>query len=103
MAVFHVEDRHAPRILITERLAEVGVDLLRRELPEARVDPRFGLAPAPSQEGPSVVFSSCFGNALVSYAALSSLNSLPSKSIRVGAAAAREAPLHPACSRRETS
>lgn len=46
MAVFQVEDRDAPRILIMERLAEVGVDLLRRELPEALVDQRFGLAPA---------------------------------------------------------
>jgi D-3-phosphoglycerate dehydrogenase len=46
MAVFQVEDRDAPRILITERPAEVGVDLLRRELPEALVDQRFGLAPA---------------------------------------------------------
>jgi hypothetical protein len=34
MAVFQVEGRDAPRILITERLAEVGVDLLRREMPE---------------------------------------------------------------------
>ncbi len=46
MAVFQVEDRDVPRILITERLAEVGVDLLRRELPEALIDQRFGLAPA---------------------------------------------------------
>jgi D-3-phosphoglycerate dehydrogenase len=46
MAVFQVEDRDAPRILITERLAEVGMDLLRRELPEALIDQRFGLAPA---------------------------------------------------------
>src|SRR5260370_38094223 len=44
MAVFQVEDRNAPRILITGRLAEVGVDLLRRELPEALIDQRFGLA-----------------------------------------------------------
>src|SRR5258708_39768872 len=46
MAVFQVEDRDGPRILVTERLAEVGVDLLRRELPEALIDQRFGLAPA---------------------------------------------------------
>src|SRR5258708_3279040 len=44
MAVLEVEDRNAPRILITGRLAEVGVDLLRRELPEALIDQRFGLA-----------------------------------------------------------
>jgi D-3-phosphoglycerate dehydrogenase / 2-oxoglutarate reductase len=41
-----VEDRDAPRILITEPLAEVGMDLLRRELPEALVEQRFRLAPA---------------------------------------------------------
>ncbi len=46
MAGFHIEERDVPRILITERLAEVGVDLLRRELPEALIDQRFGLAPA---------------------------------------------------------
>ena len=46
MVVFQVEDRDAPRILITEPLAEVGVDLLRRELPETLIDQRFGLAPA---------------------------------------------------------
>ena len=36
----------APRILITERLAEPGIDFLRRELPEAQIDQRFGLGPA---------------------------------------------------------
>src|SRR5258708_34542187 len=46
MAGFHIEERDVPRILITEPLAEVGVDLLRRELPEALIDQRFGLAPA---------------------------------------------------------
>src|SRR5260370_3309334 len=46
MAVFQVKDRDVPRILITERFAEVGMDLLRRELPEAPIDQRFGLAPA---------------------------------------------------------
>ena len=46
MVVFQVEDIDVQRILITERLAEVGVDLLRRELPEALIDRRFGLAPA---------------------------------------------------------
>lgn len=46
MVVFQVEDRDAPSILITEPLAEVGMDVLRRELPEALIDQRFGLAPA---------------------------------------------------------
>jgi D-3-phosphoglycerate dehydrogenase / 2-oxoglutarate reductase len=46
MVVFHVEERNVPRILITERLAQEGIDLLRRELPEAVVDRRVGLAPA---------------------------------------------------------
>jgi len=46
MAVFQVEGRDVPRILIMERLAEVGIDLMRRELPEALIDQRFGLAPA---------------------------------------------------------
>ena len=46
MVVFHVEERKVPRILITERLAQAGLDLLRRELPEALVDERIGLAPA---------------------------------------------------------
>ncbi len=46
MAVYQVEDRGAPRILITERLAQEGIDLLRRELPEALIDQRFGIAPA---------------------------------------------------------
>ena len=41
-------ERHAvaPRILITERIAEPGIDLLRRELPQALIDERFGLQPA---------------------------------------------------------
>lgn len=46
MVVFHVEERNVPRILITERLAQAGLDLLRRELPEALIDQRIGLAPA---------------------------------------------------------
>jgi hypothetical protein len=36
MAVFQMKDRNVPRILITECLAEVGIDLLRRELPGTR-------------------------------------------------------------------
>ncbi len=46
MTVFQIEDRDVPRILITERLAEVGIDLMRRELPAALIDERFVLAPA---------------------------------------------------------
>src|SRR5947209_17292269 len=46
MVVFHVEERKVPHILITERLAQEGLDLLRCELPEALVDQRIGLAPA---------------------------------------------------------
>jgi len=45
MVVFHVEERKVPHILITERLAQEGLDLLRCELPEALVDQRIGLAP----------------------------------------------------------
>jgi D-3-phosphoglycerate dehydrogenase len=46
MVVFHVEERKVPRILITERLAQADLDLLRRELPEALIEQRVGLAPA---------------------------------------------------------
>lgn len=46
MAVLFVEATERERILITEPIARVGVDLLRRELPEARIDERFGLEPA---------------------------------------------------------
>lgn len=46
MAVFQVKERKVPRILITERLAQAGLDLLRRELPEALIEQRVGLAPA---------------------------------------------------------
>lgn len=46
MVVFQVKERTVPRILMTERLAQEGLDLLRRELPEALVDQRVGLAPA---------------------------------------------------------
>lgn len=46
MAVFFAETTHEERILITEPIAHVGVDLLRRELPQARIDERFGLGPA---------------------------------------------------------
>ncbi len=43
MVVFHVEERKVPRILITERLAQAGLDLLHRELPEALIEQRIGL------------------------------------------------------------
>src|SRR5579884_4116396 len=33
------------RILITDRIAQEGIDLLHRELPEAQVDIQFGLSP----------------------------------------------------------
>ena len=46
MAVLFAEATHEERILITEPIAHVGVDLLRRELPQARIDERFGLEPA---------------------------------------------------------
>jgi len=46
MAVLFVEATEREHILITEPIARVGVDLLRRELPEARIDERFGLEPA---------------------------------------------------------
>ena len=46
MAVFFAEATPKERILITEPIARVGVDLLRRELPQARIDERFGLEPA---------------------------------------------------------
>src|SRR5947209_2732104 len=46
MTVFQVKERTVPRILITEHLAQGGLDLLRRELPEAWIDQRVGLAPA---------------------------------------------------------
>ena len=46
MAVFFAEATERERILITEPIARVGVDLLRRELPQARIDERFGLATA---------------------------------------------------------
>jgi len=45
MAVLFAEATHEECILITEPIAPVGVDLLRRELPEARIDERFGLSP----------------------------------------------------------
>jgi D-3-phosphoglycerate dehydrogenase len=46
MARLFAEAAHEECLLITEPIARVGVDLLRRELPEARIDERFGLTPA---------------------------------------------------------
>src|SRR5260370_35517613 len=46
MAVLFAEETERERILITEPIARAGVELLRRELPQARIDERFGLAPA---------------------------------------------------------
>ena len=46
MAVLFADATERERILITEPIARVGVDLLRRELPQASIDERFGLAPA---------------------------------------------------------
>ena len=46
MAVFFAEATGQERILITEPIARAGVDLLRRELPQVRIDERFGLSPA---------------------------------------------------------
>ena len=46
MAVLFAEATDEVRILITEPIARVGVDFLRRELPQARIDERFGLEPA---------------------------------------------------------
>jgi D-3-phosphoglycerate dehydrogenase / 2-oxoglutarate reductase len=46
MAVYRVKERTVPRILITEHLAQEGLDLLRRELPEAWIDQRIGFVHA---------------------------------------------------------
>ena len=46
MVMLQGKDRKVPRILMMEHLAQAGLDLLRRELPEALIDLRVGLAPA---------------------------------------------------------
>ena len=46
MTVYQMKERTVPRILITEHLAQEGMDLLRRELPEAWIDQRVGLVHA---------------------------------------------------------
>ena len=45
MVARQMREAHAPRILITEPIAQEGVDLLRYELPEARIDVRRDLSP----------------------------------------------------------
>ncbi|MBA2287542.1 MAG: hypothetical protein H0W02_18870, partial [Ktedonobacteraceae bacterium] len=37
--------KQAPRILIADRIAQEGIDLLRAQLPEAEIDVRLGLKP----------------------------------------------------------
>ena len=46
MVMLQGKERKVPRILMMEHLAQAGLDLLRRELPEALIDLRVGLAPA---------------------------------------------------------
>ena len=46
MAVLFAEATERERILITEPIARAGIEMLHRELPEARIDERFGLEPA---------------------------------------------------------
>ncbi len=45
MAALQARAAHAPRILITEPIAQEGIDLLRYELPEAHIDIRLDLRP----------------------------------------------------------
>jgi D-3-phosphoglycerate dehydrogenase len=45
MVTLQVREAHAPRILITEPIAQEGIDLLRYELPEAHIDVRLDLSP----------------------------------------------------------
>jgi D-3-phosphoglycerate dehydrogenase len=44
MVTRQVREAHAPRILITEPIAQEGIDLLRYELPEAHIDVRLDLS-----------------------------------------------------------
>ncbi len=46
MRMISAKATNAPRILMTERIAQEGIDLLRRELPEVLIDERLGLEPA---------------------------------------------------------
>ena len=45
MLALQAREAHAPRILITEPIAQEGIDLLRYELPEAHIDVRLDLTP----------------------------------------------------------
>ena len=44
MLGLQVREANAPRILITEPIAQEGIDLLRYELPEAHIDVRLDLS-----------------------------------------------------------
>jgi D-3-phosphoglycerate dehydrogenase len=44
MVAVQAREAHAPRILITEHIAQEGIDLLRYELPEAQIDVRLDLS-----------------------------------------------------------
>ena len=45
MVAIQAREANAPRILITEPIAQEGIDLLRYELPEAHIDVRLDLSP----------------------------------------------------------
>lgn len=45
MVAIQAREAHVPRILITEPIAQEGIDLLRYELPEAHIDVRLDLSP----------------------------------------------------------
>ena len=45
MVAIQAREVNAPRILITEPIAQEGIDLLRYELPEAHIDVRLDLSP----------------------------------------------------------
>jgi D-3-phosphoglycerate dehydrogenase / 2-oxoglutarate reductase len=45
MVALQARKAHTPRILITEPIAQEGIDLLRYELPEAHIDVRLDLSP----------------------------------------------------------
>ena len=45
MVAIHAREANVPRILITEPIAQEGIDLLRYELPEAHIDVRLDLSP----------------------------------------------------------
>jgi D-3-phosphoglycerate dehydrogenase len=45
MLAVQAREANIPRILITEPIAQEGIDLLRYELPEAHIDVRLDLSP----------------------------------------------------------